>query len=89
VNAWHSIAEDKDVRLSSLSVADLQSIHPLCADYVVKVCAAFYAVIGTLLWLYCVGIESQCAVLKCVALAELCGQQMSLLLRGRLQHVVA
>jgi argininosuccinate lyase len=31
------MAEDKGVPLSSLSVADLQSIHPLFADDVVKV----------------------------------------------------
>jgi hypothetical protein len=49
------MAEDKDVPLSSLSVADLQSIHPLFADHVVNVCASHSAVFGAWLWLYCVG----------------------------------
>jgi argininosuccinate lyase len=31
------MAEDRGIPLSSLSVADLQSIHPLFADDVVKV----------------------------------------------------
>jgi hypothetical protein len=44
------MAEDKGVPLSSLSVADLQSIHPLFADDVVKVCRVGVAV---LFWVSC------------------------------------
>jgi hypothetical protein len=42
------MAEDRGVPLSSLTVADLQSIHPLFADDVVKVC------VGGVLWIHTV-----------------------------------